>query len=124
MATKIIDERLPEESDAKQALSDLYDLGVDHPEFDWHLSVLGESVLAHATQEERLEFTQLRKHADPERLGKMARAFEAAEALAPTRPHPSTGESAVANIVVGPPIAVFDKVRDAMRDWRKQAGEG
>jgi hemerythrin superfamily protein len=120
---QIIDERLHEESDAKQALSDLYDLGVDHPEFDRRLGTLGESVLAHATQEEHKELEQLRKHADADRLRLMARAFEAAEALAPTRPHPAAGESAVANLFVGPPIAVFDKVRDAMRDWRKRVGE-
>lgn len=121
---QIIDERLHEESDAKQALSDLYDLGVDHPEFDQRVGMLGESVLAHAAQEERTEFTQLRKHADADRLRRMARAFEAAEALAPPRPHPAAGESAVANLFIGAPIAVFDKVRDAMRDWRKHVGEG
>ncbi|MEV8517505.1 DUF2795 domain-containing protein [Dactylosporangium sp. NPDC051484] len=121
---QIIDERLHEESDAKQALSDLYDIGVEHPEFDRHLAVLHESVSAHAAQEERKEFTQLRQHADGQRLRRMASAFEAADALAPTRPHPATGESAIANLFVGPPVAVFDKVRDVMRDWRKRVGEG
>ncbi|MEV8516842.1 DUF2795 domain-containing protein [Dactylosporangium sp. NPDC051484] len=121
---QIIDQLLHEESDAKRALSDLYDLGMDHPEFDRHLSVLGESVVAHAAQEERMEFTRLREQADADRLRRLGRAFEAAEALAPTRPHPGTGESAIANLFAGPPIGVFDKVRDAMRDWRRHAGEG
>ncbi|MER7006437.1 DUF2795 domain-containing protein [Dactylosporangium sp. NPDC000555] len=121
---QIIDERLHEESDAKQALSDLYDIGVEHPEFDRHLGVLHESVSAHAAQEERKEFAQLRQHADAQRLRRMASAFEAAQALAPTRPHPAAGESAIVNLFVGPPVAVFDKVRDVMRDWRKRAGEG
>lgn len=119
----IVGERLQEESDAKRALADLYDLGIDHPEFTRHLSVLAESVVAHAEEEEQREFSQLRMHADRDRLRRMATMFEAAEAVVPTRPHPAAGESAAVNLMVGPPIAVFDKIRDAMRDWRKRDGE-
>ncbi|MEV8517369.1 DUF2795 domain-containing protein [Dactylosporangium sp. NPDC051484] len=119
----VVNERLQEEADAKRALADLYDLGVDHRDFDRNLDALAKSVLAHATQEEHQEFTQLRKHADAERLRRMAGAFEAAQSIAPTRPHPAAGESAIVNLLVGPPTAVFDKVRDAMRDWRKRTGE-
>ncbi|MEV0130273.1 DUF2795 domain-containing protein [Dactylosporangium sp. NPDC050688] len=119
----IVGERLQEESDAKRALADLYDMGIDHPEFDQHLSVLAESVVTHATEEEQQEFSQLRTHADRDRLRRMASTFEAAEAVVPTRPHPAAGESGAVNVMVGPPIAVFDKIRDAMRDWRKRSGE-
>ncbi|MFG2040687.1 DUF2795 domain-containing protein [Dactylosporangium sp. NPDC048998] len=120
---KVVNERLQEEADAKRALADLYDLGVDHRDFDRRLGVLADSVVAHATQEEQQEFAQLRKHADTERLRLLAGAFEAAQSIAPTRPHPAAGESAIVNLLVGPPTAVFDKVRDAMRDWRKRTGE-
>ncbi|GAA4251552.1 DUF2795 domain-containing protein [Dactylosporangium darangshiense] len=119
----VVGERLQEESEAKRALADVYDLGIDHPEFDRHLGVLAESVLAHAAQEERLEFAQLRQHADIDRLRRMATTFQAAEAVVPTRPHPAVGESAAVNLMVGAPTAVFDKIRDAMRDWRKRMGE-
>ncbi|GAA2362422.1 hypothetical protein [Dactylosporangium salmoneum] len=81
-------------------------------------------MVTHATKEEQREFSQLRKHADSDRLRGMATVFEAAEAVAPTRPHPAAGESAAVNLMVGPPTAVFDKIRDAMRDWRKRSGEG
>jgi hypothetical protein len=47
----------------------------------------------------------------------MAGVVRAAEAAAPTRPHPAAGESAVANVMAGPPLALFDRVRDAVRDW-------
>ncbi|WP_344620462.1 hemerythrin domain-containing protein [Dactylosporangium salmoneum] len=112
---RIVDERLHEEAEAKRTLSDLYDLGVDHPEFNDRLTLLAENVVAHATNEEREEFPLLRSHVGPERLQRMASVFEAAEQAAPTRPHPSAGESATANIVFGPPLALFDKVRDALR---------
>ncbi|MDG4786056.1 hypothetical protein O7626_08975 [Micromonospora sp. WMMD1102] len=49
---------------------------------------------------------------------------EEVEAMAPTRPHPHTGESAQANLLAGPPLALFDRMRDAVRDWReRQKGE-
>jgi len=38
--------------------------------------------------------------------------LKAAEAAAPTRPHPGT-ESATANAVAGLPLAVIDRIRDA-----------
>jgi hypothetical protein len=47
----------------------------------------------------------------------MAGAVRAAEAAAPTRPHPAAGESAAANALAGPPLAVFDRIRDAVRGW-------
>jgi hypothetical protein len=48
----------------------------------------------------------------------MAGLVRAAEAAAPTRPHPAAGESAAANMIMGPPLALFDRIRDAVRDRR------
>ncbi|ETK30667.1 hemerythrin domain-containing protein [Microbispora sp. ATCC PTA-5024] len=115
----VVEARLHEEDEAKHALSDLYDLGVDHPEFDTGLATLAQAVLDHATHEEQEEFTRLRQETSPEQLRRMSGAVRAAEAVSPTRPHPGAGESALANMLVGPPVAVFDKVRDAVRDWRQ-----
>jgi hypothetical protein len=53
----------------------------------------------------------------------MAGALKAAEAAAPTRPHPNAPESAVGNVLASPPIAVFDRVRDAVREWREKNPE-
>lgn len=118
----IVDARLAEESDAKQALADLYDLGVDHPDFDAQLQMLAEEVIRHATAEETEEFVALRAMLSPAELTRMAGVVEAAESVAPTRPHPMAGESATANLLLGPPLAVFDRVRDAMRDWSRSRG--
>ncbi len=84
----VVDRRLSEEQEAKQVLSDLYDLGTDHPEFDTKLAALREAVLDHATHEEREEFPELRRTVSTERLTELAGAVRAAEAMAPTRPHP------------------------------------
>ncbi|WP_422772300.1 hemerythrin domain-containing protein [Plantactinospora sp. WMMC1484] len=108
-----------EEDEAKHELAALYDLGVEHPDFERRLATLSEAVVAHATREETEEFPSLRRDLSPAQLGRMAGAVRAAEATAPTRPHPHTGESAPANLMAGPPLAVFDRIRDAVRDWRE-----
>lgn len=112
----IVDARLHEEEQAKRALSDLYDLGTDNPDFDRRLQEFADDVISHATAEETQEFTQLRATLSEAELVRMASAVRAAEAMAPTRPHPAAGESAAANMLIGPPMAIFDKVRDAMRN--------
>ena len=115
----VIEHRLEEENEAKRHLSELYELGVDHPRFDTRLALFADSVIRHAEREEREELVHLRERLPDERLQRMAGVFQAAEKVAPTRPHPGIGSSATANLLVGPPTAVFDRVRDAVRDWRQ-----
>jgi hemerythrin superfamily protein len=116
----LVDRRLAEEQEAKRALADMYEMGVEHPEFDDRLYVLGLAVIEHATHEEREEFPYLRRILEADELQKLAGAVRAAEALAPTRPHPATPPSATANLLLGPPLAVFDRIRDALRDTRER----
>ncbi|MFI9772602.1 hypothetical protein ACIHJG_38045 [Streptomyces sp. NPDC052415] len=44
----------------------------------------------------------------------LAAAVRAAEAMAPTRPHPEV-ETAAKNAAVGPVAALIDRIRDAVR---------
>lgn len=120
---EVVDSRLQEEDEAKHVLAELYDLGVDHPEFDAKLASLAESVEQHASREENEEFAQLRETVPAEQLQRMAGAVQAAEAVAPTRPHPSAPESAIGNLLAGPPVAVFDRIRDAMRERSRQSND-
>jgi uncharacterized protein YbcC (UPF0753/DUF2309 family) len=75
---------------------------------------LRQDVTEHAEHEEREEFPALRARHDRDRLKTMAAAVRAAEAVAPTHPHPGV-ESAAANVAVGTPTAIVDRVRDAVR---------
>ena len=117
----VIDDRLEEERQAKEILKTLVDGGVDAEGFDAGIVLLRESVLMHARHEERYEFPRLRQHVPAERLRALAGAVRAAEEFAPTRPHPGA-ESATANLIAGPPLAVLDRVRDAVR--RAADGQG
>jgi hemerythrin superfamily protein len=117
---KIVDKRLHEEEEAKQELAELYDMGVDHPDFDARLAKFADAVIEHATHEESEEFLKLRDKLSDDQLRTLAGAVRAAQVLAPTRPHPTAGESATANLVAGPPLALFDRARDAVRDWTRE----
>jgi hemerythrin superfamily protein len=116
---QIVRARRREEDEAKHVLAELYELGVDHPEFDAKFKSFAEAVQAHAAHEETEEFPELRRNTPPQRLSQMASAVKAAEKMAPTRPHPATGESAMANLLTGPPLAIFDRARDRIRERRE-----
>ena len=104
--------RLAEEAKAEQVLARLEGLDVHSLEFDNELARLRGDVLRHAEQEERLEHPNLRAEAPADRLQQLTPLYEAAKAPAPTHPHPSGPQSAAGNLVVGPVVSVFDRVRD------------
>jgi hemerythrin superfamily protein len=112
----IIGPRLAEEDDAKAALADLYDLGTDHPDFNSRLVALRDAVSAHAEAEEELEFGQLREVVKEDQLERMRQVMTVAAGLASTRPHPDVPSNPAANLLVGTPMAVFDRVRDAVHN--------
>jgi hemerythrin superfamily protein len=111
---ELVDDRLAEENEAKDMLSQLEKLQLGEPDFLELLDRLRRAVLAHARSEERYEFMQLREKTDPSALRFMAGAVKAAEAVAPTHPHPGV-ESAAANLMLGPLAAIVDRVKDAVR---------
>ncbi|MFG2249854.1 hemerythrin domain-containing protein [Spirillospora sp. NPDC048823] len=113
----IVDDRLAEERQAKELLSELDGMDTDDPAFLKTLDKLRMDVLTHARAEERYEFDRLGAQFSPAQLKGFAAAVRAAEAIAPTRPHPGT-ESATKNMLVGPPAAMMDRVRDMIRDAR------
>ncbi|MDG9706488.1 hemerythrin domain-containing protein [Streptomyces sp. DH37] len=110
----VVDQRLEEERKAKEALKDLEEMDPDSPEFMPRLEALRHDVETHARAEERYEFIHIERNAEPDRLRTMAKALKAAEATAPTRPHPGA-ETAAENLAVGPLAAVADRARDAVR---------
>ncbi len=113
---RLADARTAEEDEAKKALSDLEKTGVDGAEFPERLQTVKGLVLTHARNEEQEIFPRLRQSQTPEQLETMAKAVRAAEAVAPTHPHPHGPESAVGNVVVGPFVGLVDRVRDAIRN--------
>jgi hemerythrin superfamily protein len=109
----VIDARLEEENESKKMLQTLEKMGPSAQGFDALLAEFRQAVLEHAEREEREEFPELRTHGAAE-MRVMAAAIKAAEATAPTHPHPGV-ETATANLVAGPFAAVVDRARDVVR---------
>lgn len=116
----VVADRLGEENHAKRLLLDLHRDGVDHPRFWERLTELRTAVMMHARGEERYEFARLRACTSTAERRAMAAAVRAAETLAPVRPHPGT-ETAVKNLLMGPPLAIMDRAREVIR---KALGKG
>ncbi|GAA2879707.1 hemerythrin domain-containing protein [Streptomyces mexicanus] len=110
----VVKDRLAEEKEAKESLAALDGTDTDDPQFLPRLRELRTAVQEHARAEERYEFSHIRRHADVTTLASMARAVKAAEAVAPTHPHPGV-ESAAANLALGPVAALMDRTKDAVR---------
>ncbi|WP_433327751.1 hemerythrin domain-containing protein [Spirillospora sp. CA-294931] len=114
---KVVDARLEEENTAKRTLSELERLDLDSPQFQALFVQFHKDVEEHARHEEREEFPKLADRASPQELRGMVTAVKAAEAVAPTHPHPGT-ESVTKNVALGPLAAVADRTRDAIRKAR------
>ena len=108
---EIVDARLEEEHKAKEMLSQLESMDIGSKEFLDELAKFRDAVIDHADHEENEEFNKLQRKLDSDDLGRMAKAVQAAEAIAPTRPHPGV-ESAKANFAVGPFASMLDRARD------------
>ncbi|MEV0585089.1 hemerythrin domain-containing protein [Nonomuraea sp. NPDC050310] len=110
----LVDDRLAEEREAKELLQHMDQAGPDDPDFTKNLLTLRAAVEAHARSEERYEFNKIIQHTSVAERRAMAAGVKAAEALAPTHPHPGT-ESAIKNLLVGTPVAMMDRARDVIR---------
>jgi hemerythrin superfamily protein len=111
---EIVDARLQEEHQAKEQLSKLESMDVSSKEFIDELTKFRDAVIDHAEHEENEEFNKLQRKLDPDELERLAKAVQAAEAIAPTRPHPGV-ESAKANFAVGPFASMLDRARDLLK---------
>ncbi|GLW07652.1 hemerythrin [Microtetraspora sp. NBRC 13810] len=110
----VVRDRLREEREAKELLSVMDKAGVADQNFSTNLAKLRAAVLAHANSEERYEFARLREATTEAERRAMAAGVKAAEALAPTHPHPGV-ESMKKNLLMGPPTALMDRTRDVIR---------
>lgn len=113
LGDEIVEARLDEERRGKQMLRELERMGTSDPSFTPMFARFRTAVLEHAEREEKEEFPVLRQRSEAELRG-LAAAIKAAEAVAPTHPHPGV-ESALSNIIFGGAAAVADRTRDLLR---------
>ena len=117
----IVEARLSEEDEAKKTLADLEKMGPTASEFPGMLAAFEKDVLAHAEAEEHEVFPLLRQGIEGDELRRMADALLVAESMAPTHAHKMAPTSAAGNLILGPFVAMVDRVRDAIREHSKKA---
>lgn len=117
-AQRAVAERLSEEDAAKKALAELEGMDAASAEFSQKLALFEHDVLEHASREDAEILPLLERH-DRQRRETMGYAFTLAESMAPTHAHRMAPEGAVGNMLVGPFVAMVDRVRDAIRDARR-----
>jgi hypothetical protein len=89
-------------------------MDIDSPKFLDELSKFRDAVIDHAEHEENEEFTKLERNLNADERERMAKAVQAAEAIAPTRPHAGV-ESAKMNFAAGPFASMLDRARDLLK---------
>lgn len=110
----IVDTRLHEEAEAKDALAALEKLEVTTPDFVHEFNKLADAVKSHAQHEEREEFPLIEASEGQAARERLTTMVEVAERTAPTHPHPHAPESAAGNLIVGPFASIADRVRDRL----------
>ncbi|HEY0486031.1 MAG TPA: hemerythrin domain-containing protein [Mycobacteriales bacterium] len=111
----IADARNKEEDEANHVLAELEKMDVSSADFDRQLAEFEKAVNTHAENEESQEFPRLREGLEENQRTKMGAALKAAEAVAPTHPHPSTAGSPAAQWAVGPFASIVDRAKDAVK---------
>lgn len=111
---RIASARVHEEEQAEELLKKMEKEEVGSQAWERMFARLRTAVLEHAEKEETVEHPRLRDAVDRKDLVRSGKAFQAVKKFAPTRPHPSTPNSAIANMAVGPIAALVDRARDAV----------
>lgn len=110
----VADARNEEEKEANAVLAELEKLDVNDADFGVRFEAFEKSVDEHAEAEENEEFKQITSSCDADERRKMGSRIKAAEAIAPTHPHPAAAGSTTAQMVLGPFASMVDRVKDAI----------
>jgi hemerythrin-like domain-containing protein len=101
-----------EHAEAEETMQRLEQLDADDPSFDDELATLMAEIRHHIEDEEGEMFAHMRQVIDEDELLKLGERVEAFKKVAPTRPHPSVPNTALARTAAGPAASMFDRMRD------------
>ena len=111
-ARSVVQRRKTEEDQAKKALANLEGMNVRSADFLALLQDFHVEVEAHAQAEESEILPLLEQYRSSYELRAMEVAFKAAEGIAPTHAHRFAPESLTGNLLLGPAVSIFDRLRD------------
>jgi hemerythrin superfamily protein len=110
-----VDEAVHEHLEIKKTLNELDRMRAGDEGFDGRMAELMAEVRHHVEEEESEIFPSFREKVSEEDLGKMGAAMLRAKRLVPTRPHPSAPTDPLLKAASSPPVALIDRIRDALR---------
>ncbi|KPC60255.1 hemerythrin domain-containing protein [Streptomyces chattanoogensis] len=108
----LADREIADHSRIEQLLKDLEGREPDDLDFDRLMVKLRTEVTAHADDEEKNLFIQLRNGVHPFVLESLGNKVREAKKTAPTRPHPSAPSAPPANKLLAPGLGLVDRARD------------
>jgi hemerythrin superfamily protein len=114
----LADEAIEEHLAMKHTLNDLDGMTADDPDFDPRMRALMAEMRHHVGEEEQELFPRARDALSADELADLADALEGARRMVPTRPHPAAPTGPLGKLATSPPVALVDRVRDAVRGWR------
>lgn len=112
---RLADEAIEEHLAVKETLNAIDSMTADDGGFDDRMRELMGQVRHHVEEEERELFPGIRQALSDEDLRELGQRLHRARSMVPTRPHPNAPTSPGAKAAAGPPVALIDRVRDAIR---------
>lgn len=120
----LADEAIDEHLEIKKTLNELDKMTAGDDGFAGRMRELMAEVRHHVAEEEGEMFPKIREAMPADQLARLGTSLQGAKAIVPTRPHPSAPTGPVGKLMTSPPVALIDRVRDAVRGWRDEAAEG
>lgn len=109
-------EALEEHHAVKMMLTEIEKMAPEAERFTAKVTVMIENVRHHVQEEEDELFPKVRDAFTVEELNELGETLEQTKETAPTRPHPMQPDQPPANIVLGLPVAILDRVVSVGRE--------
>ena len=103
-----------EHAEAEQTMKRLESLQPDDPTFDDELATLMTEIREHVAEEEGQMFPHMREVFTQDELVQLGVQVELVKKMAPTRPHPTAPDGPPGDLILGPIVGLFDRLRDAV----------
>ena len=112
---RLAEEAVHEHLEMKQTLNQLDSMSAGDAELDQRMAELIAEVRHHVGEEESEILPRIRQAVSEDDLQELGQRMQRAKSLVPTRPHPKAPTSPGAKAAASPPVALVDRVRDAIR---------
>ena len=116
----MVDHALDEHQTVKETLARLEKMSADNLDFEGELRTLMANVREHIKEEEGELLPLLQQHVDQKTIDALGPQLQAAEAMAPTRPHPNAPNTPPGNVLAGAGAMIVDKARDVVQGRGKE----